>query len=75
MVNEGDKVAKRRIVVFFLVNPLRRIPSTREVPPQQKFADGKMDLEDANNHCLELMKERKFAKKDWNVGDIKLCEH
>lgn len=75
MVNEGDIAAKRRIVVFFLVNPLRRIPSTREVPPQQKIVGGPMDFEDAKGHRLELMRERKFAKQDWNVRDIELCEH
>jgi hypothetical protein len=34
--NASDSVQKRRIVVFFLVNPEKRIVSTREVPPQQK---------------------------------------
>ena len=36
---------KRRIVVFFLINPEKRIISTREVPPQQVEAGGSMTYE------------------------------
>jgi len=72
---DDDKVLKRRIVVFFLVNPERRIVSTREVAPQQKYAGGSMDLDDALKHRLELMRERKHHKQDWNVREIELCEH
>lgn len=71
----GDGVKKRRIIVFFLVNPEKRIVSTREVPPQQEIAGGKMSIDDAMTHRLELMKERKFTKQDWNVREIELCEH
>lgn len=73
--NVGSAIAKRRIVVFFLVNPLRRIVSTREVAPQQAYAGGKMTMKEAKEHRLELMKERKFTKQDWNVREIELCEH
>jgi hypothetical protein len=66
---------KRRIVVFFLVNPEKRIVSTREVKPQQKEAGGSMSREEAFEHRLELMKERKYTKQDWNVREISLCEH
>eukprot|EP00585_Thalassiosira_rotula_P004515 CAMPEP_0196159464 /NCGR_PEP_ID=MMETSP0910-20130528/46334_1 /TAXON_ID=49265 /ORGANISM="Thalassiosira rotula, Strain GSO102" /LENGTH=496 /DNA_ID=CAMNT_0041424383 /DNA_START=66 /DNA_END=1556 /DNA_ORIENTATION=+ len=74
MDNSGDDpdVSKRRIVVFFLVNPLRRIVSTREVAPQK---GGSMTHEDALEHRLELMKVRRYHKQDWNVRDIHLCEH
>eukprot|EP01083_Nonionella_stella_P121535 365204_1 len=34
--NNTDEKQKRRIVVFFLVNPEKRIVSTREVKPQQQ---------------------------------------
>lgn len=71
----GESVKKRRIIVFFLVNPEKRIVSTREVPPQQEIAGGKMSIDDAMTHRLELMKERKFTKQDWNVREIELCEH
>ena len=71
---EGGK-KKRRIIVFFLINPERRIVSTREVPVQQEHAGGAMKREDALEHRLALMKERKFTKQDWNVREIELCEH
>ena len=67
--------AKRRIVVFFLVNPLRRIVSTREVAAQQASQGGWMSLDDARAHRLQLMEERRFHKQDWNVREIHLCEH
>mmetsp|Transcript_9918 Transcript_9918/g.14793 ORF Transcript_9918/g.14793 Transcript_9918/m.14793 type:complete len:393 (+) Transcript_9918:453-1631(+) len=66
---------KRRIVVFFLINPEKRIISTREVPPQQIEAGGSMTYEEACEHRLELMRERKYTKQDWNVREISLCEH
>ena len=62
-------------MVFFVVNPLKRIVSTREVGPQQKHAGGTMSLDEAKEHRLELMKERKFNKQDWNVREVELCEH
>lgn len=65
----------RRIVVFFLVNPKKRIISSREIMPQQKAFGGKISHEKALEHRLELMKERKYTKQDWNVRAIELCEH
>ena len=62
---------KRRIVVFWLVNPETRIVSTREVPPQQ----GVMSREDALAHRLALMERRKFEKQSRNVRVVELCEH
>ena len=62
----------RRIVVFFLVNPEKEIYSTRHVPvPQQ----GLMSRQQALEHRLQLMHERKHHKQDWNVREIELCEH
>lgn len=72
---EERVMSKRRIVVFFLVNPLKRIISTREVAPQQIDAGGSMSLEDALKHRLELMKERRLTKQDFNVRKVHLCEH
>ena len=66
---------RRRIIVFFLINPERRIVSTREVAVQQEHAGGTMKRSEALEHRLELMKERKYAKQDWNVRAIELCEH
>jgi Protein of unknown function (DUF4246) len=73
--SEENKSAKRRIVVFFLVNPFKRIVSTREVGPQQMSGGGNMSLDDALVHRLQLMHERRHTKQDWNVREIHLCEH
>ena len=74
--NDGSKSKQtRRIIVFFLINPEKRIVSTREVPEQQEHVNGSMKRSDALAHRLGLMKERKYAKQDWNVRDIELCEH
>lgn len=69
--SDESSTALRRIVVFWLVNPERRIISTASVPQQQ----GRMPLETALQHRLELMEERKRHKQDWNVREISLCEH
>jgi len=69
--NTGEKDAVRRIVVFWLINPDRRIASTQDVPLQQET----MTWEDAVAHRLQLMEERKLHKQDWNVREISLCEH
>jgi len=71
ITNTGSEPAKRRIVVFWLVNPEIRIPSTQDVPPQQSV----MSLDEAKEHRLKLMEERKKHKQDWNVREISLCEH
>ncbi|KAL3936253.1 MAG: hypothetical protein SGBAC_008396 [Bacillariaceae sp.] len=71
---DGTK-KKRRIIVFFLINPERRIVSTREVAVQQEHAGGTMKRCEALEHRLKLMMERKYAKQDWNVREIELCEH
>ena len=62
---------KRRIVVFWLVDPEVHIVSTREVPPQQ----GVMSLESALEHRLQLMKPRRALKQERNVEVVHLCEH
>lgn len=74
-VSSSGEKKKRRIIVFFLINPEQRIVSTREVAVQQEHAGGTMKREEAMEHRLALMKERKFAKQDWNVREIELCEH
>lgn len=65
-----SRKSKRRLIVFFLVNPSKRIISTREVSMQQEQVGGAMSRDDASKHRLGLMKERKYAKQDWNVRDI-----
>jgi len=69
--NTGEAPAMRRIVVFWLINPDVRIVSTKNVSPQQ----GIMSLEDAREHRLKLMEERKRHKGSWNLRTVTLCEH
>ena len=72
LVNESsNQEASRRIIVFFVVNPEKRIISTREVAPQQSV----ISLSKAKEYRLELMVERKYDKKKLNIRDIELCEH
>ena len=72
MINTSqNEKASRRIVVFFFINPEKKIISTREVPPQQDV----ISLRAAKNYRLELMAERKYDKESLNVRDIELCEH
>lgn len=63
--------ARRRIVVFWLVDPDQRIRSTSDVPPQQ----GVMPHEQALQLRLELMEERRRHKQSHNLREISLCEH
>eukprot|EP00526_Cylindrotheca_closterium_P011461 CAMPEP_0113621420 /NCGR_PEP_ID=MMETSP0017_2-20120614/10946_1 /TAXON_ID=2856 /ORGANISM="Cylindrotheca closterium" /LENGTH=494 /DNA_ID=CAMNT_0000531165 /DNA_START=1 /DNA_END=1485 /DNA_ORIENTATION=- /assembly_acc=CAM_ASM_000147 len=65
-VQDGAK-KKRTIIVFFLINPERRIVSTRELAVQQEHAGGTMKRSDALDHRLKLVAERKYTKQDWNV--------
>jgi len=67
--------SRRCVIVFFLVNPMRRIISTREVLPQQIQAGGNMKFEDALKHRLKLMEERRQTKQDFNIRNFELCEH
>ncbi len=63
--------SSRRIIVFFFVNPEKKIISTRDVAPQQNS----ISLAAAKNYRLELMAERKYDKEKLNVREIELCEH
>ena len=73
MINQsanGSDVT-RKIIVFFVVNPEKRIISTADIPPQQD----KIPLEKAKQYRLNLMGERKYDKEKFNTRDIELCEH
>jgi hypothetical protein len=59
------------VIVFFVVDPKRRIPSSKDFPPMPR----KISLETALADRLELMQERKQAKQDLNPRQIELCEH
>lgn len=67
----GSKKGIRRVVVFWVVNPNKKIISTKNVEPQQK----KIKKVQAKKYRLELMKERKYHKQSFNVREISLCEH
>ena len=64
--NDGE----RKVLLFWVINPEKRIISTKDVDPQQNLKSF-----DAINHRLELMKERKYLKQNFNVREINLCEH
>lgn len=63
--------AKRRILVFWLVNPDVPIVSTAHVEPQQNT----MSFEEAKKYQLSLMHERKTHKEDFSEREVFLCEH
>lgn len=69
--NMGATAARRRIIVFWLVDPDVTILSTRDVPPQQAT----MKHADALRIRLALMEERKRHKGNFNVRAVSLCEH
>jgi hypothetical protein len=71
MVNSTQETLHRRLIVFFIVDPENRIPSSKDFPPMPR----KISLETALADRLELMKERKQAKQDLNPREIELCEH
>mmetsp|Transcript_5051 Transcript_5051/g.9020 ORF Transcript_5051/g.9020 Transcript_5051/m.9020 type:complete len:599 (-) Transcript_5051:191-1987(-) len=71
MTNTGSTPCRRRIVVFFVVDPDVKVISTAEVPDQSKS----ITLETAKEWRLNLMNERKYYKQDWNLREISLCEH
>jgi hypothetical protein len=71
MSSSNGMDAKRRILVFWLVNPDVPIVSTAHVEPQQNT----MSFEEAKKHQLSLMHERKTHKEDFSEREVFLCEH
>ena len=67
----GTPEARRRVIVFWLVDPSVTIASTADVPAQQ----GVIPYEEALTVRLELMEERKRHKQTLNVRAVSLCEH
>lgn len=70
-VAPGAAEARRRVIVFWIVDPGVTIPSTREVPAQQ----GTIPHKEALSIRLKLMEERKRHKQSLNVRSVSLCEH
>jgi len=62
---------KRRIIVFWLVDPDVAIHSTVDVAPQQSV----FTRDQALQFRLELMEERRLHKQSLNPRAINLCEH
>lgn len=70
-VADGATEGRRRVIVFWIVDPNAPIPSTEDVPAQQ----GVLSREEALAIRLELMEERKRHKQTLNVRAVSLCEH
>jgi predicted DNA-binding WGR domain protein len=70
-VLKGSQFAKRKVIVFWLVDPETPIISTANVEKQQSL----ISREDALQMRLELMEERKRYKQNLNVREVSLCEH
>ncbi len=71
LLTKGRAAARRRVIVFWVVDPDVPIISTRDVAPQQAT----MKRAEALRIRLKLMKERKRHKANFNVRSISLCEH
>ncbi len=71
MASETGAPVRRRIVVFWLIDPALRIVSTSDVAPGWE----RMTWEEALAHRLELMEERRRHKQSHNLREISLCEH
>jgi Protein of unknown function (DUF4246) len=67
----GDSCGRRRVIVFWIVDPAVSIPSTRDVAPQQSI----ISHQEAIVIRLQLMEERKRHKQSLNVRAVSLCEH
>ena len=69
--NPTNKILKRKLLAFFVIDPECQIPSTRDHPPLPR----KISFEQAKKDRLDLMKERKYYKESLNPRTIELCEH
>ena len=69
--NKVKKNERRTVIVFWLINPDKRIISTKDISQQQNI----MSVKDAKKHRLNLMEERKYHKQSFNIRDLNLCEH
>jgi hypothetical protein len=62
---------KRRIIIFWLVDPEHRITDMNDVSKPQES----MTFEEACAARLELMEERRLHKQTHNIRTVSLCEH
>jgi hypothetical protein len=70
-VGTETKTIKRRLLAFFVIDPLRRIESSADHPPLPR----QISMKEALKNRLDLMKERKYYKESLNPRAIELCEH
>ena len=64
------ETAMSRKVIFHLINPTRRIVSTREVAPQQEHSAGTMSVETARQLLQENLSRRNEECQYWNDPDL-----
>lgn len=82
---DKTKNGHRKILVFFLIDPTKRVISTRNVAPQNPIWDDKpvdrftMTLDEAKQYREDLMSERKYIRdeldKELYEREFSLCEH
>ena len=69
LFSESAKVTRRRVIVFWVVDPDVTIVSTRDVAPQQPV----MKRTEAMRIRLKLMEERKRHKGKFNIRRIRFA--
>lgn len=82
---DKTKNGHRKILVFFLIDPTKRVISTRNIAPQNPDWDDRpadrftMTLEEAQKCREDLMSERKYIRdevdKELYEREFSLCEH
>ncbi len=82
---DKTKNGHRKILVFFLIDPMKRVISTRNIAPQNPVWDDKpadrftMTLDEAKKCREDLMSERKYIRdevdKELYEREFSLCEH
>lgn len=82
---DKTKNGHRKILVFFLIDPIKRVISTRNIAPQNPVWDDEpadrltMTLDEAKKHREDLMSERKYIRDEVNEElferEFSLCEH
>eukprot|EP01084_Bolivina_argentea_P308480 533436_1 len=72
-IENGNGKGKRRIIVFFLIDPTIRIASSRDIP---LINERGISYYEACVHRIKLMRERAQQKNVYNTGlGYSLCEH
>ncbi|KAJ6633832.1 hypothetical protein Bhyg_16969 [Pseudolycoriella hygida] len=82
---DKTKNGHRKILVFFLIDPMKRVISTRNIAPQNPIWDDKpadrftITLDQAKKYREDLMSERKYVRDEQNrelyEREFSLCEH